>query len=321
VRRLASIIPLLFILAAFAVDGLLVFFERRGKSWDALAVVLLLAAVGGAVYDNYRIYFGGMMQSERVRYAFQTYYSTASKYLHGLPPNAYVLLVGNTLNFFDDNDYAWFRGDTVPGKVTSDLEPVLSGAVGPWSGKEGYVLILDPYEHEELSELLVRTLPGIECGPWADRDTPPWHHYTSCRLPATPAPITVEPSLRARYYRGDAAEPFLERKDRALSYALYPNECRLPLAVDQPPCRADYDGVWYVSAPGRYELLAEAQGGKLSLTLDGKPIGTEPVELAAGPHEVRGSARFETLFEAGARLKVRAAGTEKWSLVRFEGAG
>lgn len=321
VRRLASIIPLLFILAAFAVDALLTFFDRRGKAWRTLCSVLLVGAVAGAVYDDYRIYFDGMMQSERARYAFQTYYSTASKYLHGLPANAYVLLVGNTLNFFDDSDYAWFRGDTVPGKVTSDLEPVLAGEPGPWSGKEAYVLILDPYEHDELGELLVRTLPGIECGPWADRDTPPWHRYTSCRLPATPAAIEVEPSLRARYYRGDAAEPFLERSERALSYALYPNECRLPLAVDQPPCRADYSGVWRVTEAGRFEILAEAQGGTVSLTLDGKPIGVEPIDLAAGTHEVRGEAQFETLFEAGARLKVRPAGTERWSLVRFEETG
>jgi hypothetical protein len=321
VRRLASIIPLLFVLAAFAVDGLLEFFARRGRMWQSLSAVLLLVAVGAAVYDNYRVYFRGMMESERVRFAFQTYYSTVSKYVHELPPNSYVLLVGNTLNFFEDNDYAWFRGDDVPGSVTSDLEPVLSGATGAWSGKQVYVLIIDPYEHDELSELLVRTLPGIECRPWADRDTPPWHHYTSCRLPSQAAPIHVQPTLQARYYRGDAAEPFLERRERALSYALFPNECRLPLAVDQPPCRAEYSGTWQVAEAGRYQLQPEVQGGTLALTLDGKAIGPEPLDLTAGAHAVRGSARFDTLFEAGARLKVQRAGAEKWSLVRFEAGG
>lgn len=320
VRRLASIIPLLFVLAAFAADGLLSFFERRGKTWKRLFILLLVAALGVAVYDNYRVYFAGMMRSERVRYAFQTPYSTASKYLHGLPDGAYVLLVGNTLNFFDDNDYAWFRGDRIPGKVTCDLEPVLAVRPGPWSGKDTHLLILDPYEHEEISELMMRSLPGTHCAPWADADTPPWQRYTSCRLPAVAAPIPVVPTLLARYYRGEAAAPFLERRDRALSYALFPDECRLPLALDQPPCRAEYEGKFQILEAGLYELAAEAQGGTISLAVGGKVIGADPIELQAGMHEVRGEARFNTLFEAGARLRLRQAGAEQWSLARFERA-
>jgi hypothetical protein len=231
-----------------------------------------------------------------------------------------MLLVANMLNFFMDNDYAWARGNDIPGSVTSDLKPVLTGSPGPWSGKDLYILIADPYEHAPIVEMLRRAVPDVECQPFAGRDTPPWQHYTSCKLAAGYKTIPVQGTLKARYYYGDAPNHFLEQEQRALSYALYPDECRLPLGVDKPPCRAEYVGVWNVTEGGKYELAREIQGGTIELTIDGTPITEEPIalELAAGAHEVRGKARFETQFEAGARLKVRSAGTEEWSLVRFE---
>lgn len=319
VRRLASIIPFLFILIAFAIDGLLTFFARRdSKTLRAAANIVLVIAVGAAVYDNYRVYFAGMMQSERVRWAFQTDYSSTTRYMHTLPENAYMLLVANMLNFFQDNDYAWVRRDEIPGSVTADLAPVLTGESGPWAGRQLHIFIVDPYEHAELIELLGRAIPGVECEAFAGPATPPWQRYTSCRLPIDYTAPALEPTLQARYFRGDAAEPFLERRQRALSYALYPDQCRLPLAVDLPPCRAEYSGLWQIDEAGKYELVAEAQGGKISLEIDGAPIRGEVIELAAGAHEIRGQARFETLFEAGARLKVRPVGAREWSLVRFE---
>lgn len=321
VRRLASIIPFLFILIAFAVDGLLAFFDRRDSTRLRSAANLLLAvAVGAAVYDNYRVYIAGMMQSERTRWAFQTDYSSTTRYMHTLPDNAYMLLVSNMLNFFQDNDYAWVRRDEIPGAVTSDLHGILGGERGPWDGRQLHVFIVDPYEHGALSQLLQRVVPGTECKPFAGGDTPPWQRYTSCELPLQYEVVAAQPTLEARYFYGDQPESFLVRRQRALSYALYPDQCRLPLAVDKPACRAEYSGVWYLDQAGSYELAAEAQGGKLSLTIDGVPITDQPVDLAAGAHEVRGDARFETLFEAGARLNVRRAGTEEWSLAAFEEA-
>jgi hypothetical protein len=229
-----------------------------------------------------------------------------------------MLLVSNMLNFFDDNDYSWARGDAIPGSVTSDLEPVLKAQHGPWSGRQLHIFIVDPYEHAELTALLQRGIPGAECEPFAGGDTPPWQHYTSCKLPIDYKVVPVKPVLKARYYYGDEPEPFLEREQRALSYALYPNECRLPLALDRQPCRAEYSGVWQVDEAGAYEVAAEAQGGQVSLTIDGAPITNRTVELSAGPHEIRGSARFDTLFEAGARLKARQPGEQEWRLVPFE---
>jgi hypothetical protein len=318
VRRLASIIPFLFILMGFAVAGLLGLLEQRGKVLRAVFGAVVVAALAAAICDNYRVYFGGMMHSDRTRWAFQTDYSSSVRYVRSLPPNSYMLLVSNMLNFFQDNDYAWARGNDVPGAVTSDLEPVLTASPGPWSGRDLFVLIYDPYEHAQIVEMLTRAVPATQCGPFTDRDTPPWHHFTSCKLPAGYQAVPVTPTLKARYYYGDAAEAFLEQDQRALSYALFPDRCRLPLGEGKPPCRAEYSGVWHVAENGLYELAVEIQGGTVELTLDGTPITKQPMEITAGAHEIRGRARFETQFEAGARLKVRKAGTDKWSLVRFE---
>lgn len=318
VRRLASIIPFIFVLAAFAVDGLAASFESRAGRWRGALKALLVVAVAASVIDNYRIYFAGMMQSDRTRWAFQTDYSSTTRYMRILPENAYMLMVSNMLNFFMDNDYAWVRRDEIPGSVTSDLKPVLEGKPGPWDGRQLHVLIVDPYEHAEIVALLKRSIPGTECEPFAGGDTPPWQHYTSCALPIGYKPIPVEPTLTARYFYGDQPDAFLERRQRALSYALYPDECRLPLALDKPPCRAEFSGVWHVDEAGTYELTAEAQGGQVSLTIDGMPINNQAMDLSAGPHEIRGSAKFETLFEAGARLKVKRPGEQEWRLVAFE---
>jgi len=321
VRRLASIIPFIFVLTAFAVDGLIGFFEVRGSVSAKKRVNLLLIVLAcAAVIDNYRVYVGGMMQSQRTRWAFQTDFSSTTRYMHTLPADAYMLLVSNMLNFFMDNDYAWVRRTDVPGSVTSDLTAVLAGEPGPWSGdgKQLHLFIVDPYEHDELAPLVRRAIPEAECQPFAGGDTPPWQRYTTCKLPVDYKAIPVEPTLSARYYYGDESDAVVERKQRALSYALYPDQCRLPLGVDRPPCRAEFDGVWNVDKAGIYQLLAEAQGGQLSLTIDGVPITDKPIDLTAGAHEIRGSAKFETQFEAGARLKVRPNGTEEWRLVPFE---
>ena len=180
--RLYGPLLLMFVPIAFVVDRLLVVSKQRsGKRGIAVATAIGLAGLGVTWWDSYRLYFKGMFESPVVRANFQDGYTVAIRYLHGLPSGAYMVLVADMDNFFSDNDYDWWRGDRVPGRVSTDLAPFLEGRRGEWTGREIHALIADPYRSLDLERQILERLPGSVCTPYAHPDSLQLE-LTACRL-------------------------------------------------------------------------------------------------------------------------------------------
>jgi hypothetical protein len=180
--RLYGALLLMFVAIAFVVDRLFAVAKQRfGTPGIAVAISLGLVGLGVAWWDTYRLYFKGMMESPVVRANFQDTYTVAIRYLHGLPASAYMVLVADEDNFFSDNDYNWWRGERVPGEVSTDLSPFLVGRGGAWTGREIHALIAEPYRSFVLERVILEHLPGSVCTPYAHPDSPRLE-FTACRL-------------------------------------------------------------------------------------------------------------------------------------------
>jgi hypothetical protein len=314
IRRLQGIIPLIFVMIAFFVDRLAHAVQPRTRP---VLIGLAVAAAAFAFRDNYTIYFRDMMTDPNVRSAFQNRHTVIVRYLHSLPRTAYVYAITDVPNVFIESDFTWWRGDTAPGKITSDLLPILTRQPGPWTGRDLHVIIQEPYERKDLVRLLRDAAPGARCAEVARADDPPPVRFTACDLPSSPAERPFAGGARARYFRGDSAVPLVERVEPAISWGLLPDECRMPYAREgSPPCRATWEGTWQVPLPDTYTVITESRQANAQVFVDGQPL-TAPSALAAGPHQIRVEARFRSLEEAGVRLYWRNAATPTLQLMRF----
>jgi hypothetical protein len=317
IRRLQGIIPLIFVLIAFAADRLqqLGAEWRRGRARPALLLAALALAVT-ALGFNYDLYFRRMMNDQKVIAGFHNRYTLDIAYLHSLPPDAYLLVVGDTLNLFSPSDYAWWRGDEVPGSAVADLLPLLRGQAGKWDGHDLRVLIEQPFEREALGRLLQERFPGTRC-----ENISQFHaahlDYTVCRVPTVHSGRGFIGGARARYFRRDASTPFLERTEPVVSYAITPVGCQEPQTFDKGLCRAEWEGTWEVPQTGTYQVKAEGRQASVSLVIDGERVDRPAVTLSAGPHDVRVEAQSQSHDETGTRLLWRRNETEPWQLVRF----
>ncbi len=319
-RRLQGIVPFIFVLIAFFADRLAaVTTARLGSRGRPVVVGLALMVLGLAFYKNYDVYFRRMMNDPRVRTAFQSRYTVAVPYFHSLPRDAYLLFVSEVFYFFSQSDLSWLRGDGVPGSVTGDLLPLFLGQPGPWTGHDLRVLIETPYEHEEIARLLQARFPGAVCKDVSHPDSL-YHRMTACQLLPGAIAGGFQGGVHARYFRADQPEAFLERDEPAISFAFMPSACHFPVTNEQLPCRVEWEGSWEVSAPGVYEVSAEARQGEITVTVDDKPL--QPMlSLDAGPHALRAQARFRQtrteIEDAGARLRWRKQGAREWDLIQF----
>jgi hypothetical protein len=317
IRRLQGIIPLIFVLIAFLADRIgQVCSARLGGAARPTIAVLGVATVALAFTDNFNVYVRQLMNDLTVRRTFQNAYTLPIRYLHTLPDNAYFLLIADQLNFFLPSDFEWLRGTRVPGSVTSDLMPVLTGQPGPWAGRDLRVLIANPFEHDGLVRLLRARFPQAECGRMTDIDIAPHFRFTWCTVPAPAKPMPLETGVHARYFRGDATTPIVDRIEPAIAFGLLPDACRFPAALEQPPCRGEWEGTWDVPQPGTYHLAAEVRDGEMALTIDDHLV-QGPVQLAAGPHVVRLQARFRSIEGPGVRLELRNPATNEFELLQF----
>jgi len=334
IRRLQGIIPLIFILAAFFLDGALQVTRRRlGRiAWAPLALVAALFG-GVAFADNYQVYFREMMSSMTVRTAFHTNYTIAIRYVHDMPQGSYVRLISDMGNFFDPSDYAWWRGDRIPGDTSHDLYSLLNGQQGPWVGRELHVLVRLPmYEGDEIAALLERRFPTANCGVYQHPDGPRFATFVTCKLgpEAHSDGATYRGGVRARYYRGGSEVPLVERYEPAISYGLVPDACRFWTSRSHLPCNAVWEGTWTLAAPGEYQLMANVRSGTVRLFVDGRPIDTaldDPhspergvvatLSLTAGAHHVRVESDWDAVDTVGTRLRTRRGGESRWQLVEF----
>jgi len=317
VRRLQGVIPLIFILIGFFLDRVWSL-TRSVLGRRARPLLVGSAAVLAAVtfWLNYDLFFNRTITDPLVRSAFQNRYTVLVRYVRGLPPDAYVLIVGDTYNFYLPSDFAWLLAGTPRGEVTGDLTPVFNGDGGAWSGRDLRVIVESTYESDDLLRIISERFPTVRCRKVAHPDTA-GYAFAACdfgRQP--PAAVPVPGGVRARYFRGDEPAPFLERIEPAISFGFQPQPCRFPEGVGKPPCRAEWEGVWQVDEPGTFAFLPEAPGSAATLTIDGQPVRGD-VAVAAGAHVVRMTARFSNPEEPGARLRWKSPQTGEYELFRF----
>jgi hypothetical protein len=316
IQRLQGLIPVIFILVAFMSDRVWqVVTARCGPRARPALVGLAVVALGFSFRDSYDVYFHGMADNMLIRSVFQSPFSIGVRYLHKLPPNAYMLMFSDQLNFFSPSDYEWWRGATVPGKVTADLMPILNGERGPWAGRALHVFVTDPFEHEDIARLLRQHFPTVQCQRLTDPDIPHHLHFSACDVPAAAATKPLDQGVRARYFRGNSSVPLLERFEPAIGYALFPDVCRLPTGGNRAPCRAEWEATLEVPEPDVYQLQAVARNGTITMTIDDRPVG-ETVNLTAGPHQVRVQAQFQPGEEVGAQVRWRNR-ARQWELLPF----
>jgi len=317
IRRLQGIIPLIFVLIAYAADR----FVGVARGWlgpraRVPLVGLALLLTGLAFADNYDIYFRQTINNPGVRMAFHNRYTVALRYLRSLPPNGFLLFVSDVLNFFMPNDFTWLLPPAVPGKVTHDLLPLFAGEHGPWEGRDLRVLMQEPMERDDLAQLIAARFPGARCAAEGGPDQPPNLVMTACQIPWPPATEAFPGGVRARYFQGKGTIPVLDRVEPAISYGFVPARCQWPANPTGLPCRAEWEGAWEAPADGMYDLRLEVREGTGTLTVDGNAVH-ERTTLTSGPHRVRAEARFRSIEEVGARLRWRDHAGHSWQLMRF----
>jgi hypothetical protein len=319
VRRMQGIIPLIFVLIAFAVDRFAQLSAGCLGRRVAYPLLIGLATVTAALTlaSNYTFYFHTMINNLRVRQGFQNRYTVAIRYAHTLPRNAYLFFVTDVVNFFMDNDFAWLRGN-LAGTATADMLPLFTGEDGPWTGHDLYVLIQDPHDGDALVRLLRQRFPTAQCEVVSQPDDPPGAQMSACRLPPTSGG-GFEKGVRARYFRGKDPDPFLERMEPVISYAFLPLECQtLLMAPDVPPCRVEWEGIWETPEAGDYQFALDVRQGHATLSIDGRQVArSAQVELSAGPHLIQVRAQYGAVRENGARLRWFDKRTQRWELVQF----
>jgi hypothetical protein len=302
VRRLQQVIPLIFVLCAFVLERLrelLLPLGRRGRiAFAALATAIVLVAYA----RNIHAYFGKMIHAQTVRVGFHNQYTLAINYLHSLPDNAYLYLLAEIDNFFQFSDYEWLRGTRVPGVATSDLYPLLTGARGPWAGRDLRLLMKDPSASRDLTSFLVEQLRGSACEPLPPPDRTP-ERFTACRIVQEAPPVWLAGGgIRARYYHGHEPQPFLERIEPFVDYSLIPDACRFTPHGEPPVCRAAWDATWAVTEELRATLETDARRAHAAVWIDGNRID-KWFRLVPGSHAVRIIAQMESIEEPGVRVR------------------
>ncbi|MBI3782223.1 MAG: glycosyltransferase family 39 protein [Deltaproteobacteria bacterium] len=318
VCRLQGIVPLLFLLIAFLCDRLIsVTGERLGRAGTAVIAVVAWGMCGAALYLNYDAYFVRTANNRVVRQVFRNFYTNGITYLHGMPDNGYLLFVSDMHNMFQLNDYTWWRGDRVPGSVTDDLVPLLEGRSGPWKGRELHLLIQEPYERDDLMELMQTAFPDASCK--VIRHPENFEHLTqtACIFASQKPQAILRATMHANYFQGDGNQLLLERREPVVSWGTVPDVCESWGNRGAYECRVEWDGTFNVSEEGEYEVQAETRQSEINWTIDDRqPLF--PMRLVPGEHRLQAKARFRGVNDIGVRIRWRRAGVGQWKLLRFE---
>jgi hypothetical protein len=318
--RLQGVVPPLFVLIAFAADRFgQVCTARFGSRIRPLLVVAAMVVAGLAFRLNYEAYFDRTMNSPVVRAVYRNFYTSGAMYYHSVPNNGYFLFVTDMHNFFEPSDYIWWIGKRVPGGVTADLWPLISGKGEEWSGREVHVLVQLPFEQQEILRLIRDYYPDAQCQFLKHPEGLPHLDQLACVIgPGQTArrPVT---GIRARYFKGDETTPFLERDEPAISWALVPDACAYWGNRGQYTCRVEWEGSFEVAKGGQYEIRVDARHiQNLAVTLDGEPV-EGVLTLSAGRHTLKASADYRETVDIGVRVFWKKAKAANWKLLRFDG--
>ncbi len=318
VCRLQVIVPLLFVLIAFATDR----FDAVARSIFGKVAVwvlpLLALVVGGAAFaSNYDAFFNRTITSRAVRDVFRNAYTSGIAYYNAMPDNSYMLAVSDISNLMLPNDFAWWRTTRNAGVVTTDVVPLLAGADKRADGHELHVLIQKPFEIEQLESLLQEKIPGAQCRMVRHPEGLPHLDYAACVVHSLPPAQAPTSGLKALYFRNNEPVPFLSRLEPAMSWAFVPDKCMWIGSVGAYNCRVEWDGTFTLNETGSYEFFAESRQAEFAWTLDGHAYDGA-ITLTAGAHTITAKARFLAAADVGARLFIRPAGTSDWSFLRFD---
>lgn len=319
VCRIQGAVPVLFVVIAFAADR---FAQLSRAALGRLAPAFLGVAATGvgaaALALNWDTYFVRSMNSPEMRAVFRNHYTFGIRYLHSLPDGAYLSLVSDLHNFFEPSDYAWWRGERIPGQSTSDLLPALQGGPAAAAGRQRFVLLQPPFERASLGALVAEAYPASRC--IMDRHPEGYPHLDQlgCDLGDAP-PQPLPTTLRARYFRLDEGSLVLERDEPAISWGLVPDTCTWMGNRGAYRCRAEWTGRFFVAEEGRYDVIAEGRLAEVAVTIDGQPASLG-MALAAGIHELRATATFQEEVNTGLRVLWNRSGEGEPQLLRFRPA-
>lgn len=335
VARFQIVVPLVFVVIALWLDRLWELARQAGRRlptmlWWASTIAVAVAAV----VLNWQVYFGKMIHSPVMRAVYRNYYTTAITFLHSLPNDAYAVLLSDMRNLFIPNDYAWWRGDRVPGEVTTDIYPLLTGAKGPWSGRSVYVLIQRPFEQNEVAEVLTSFLPGTTCEWIRHPEGYPHLDQLACAIGRDPVPESLRATLRTRYLRAGDREPLLERDEPVISWALFPELCSRWHQPERPGCVVEWEGTFVLDGAQPHEIALEARNAAVEGDIDGRKFRADrsvPIEgyvlggdmraarmtLEPGVHRIRLQAQpLANDGDLGVRLR-RKDPVKGWQFVSF----
>lgn len=180
-RRLAILIPFVFLLPAFLAQQIEELAEREGwsRAWKG---ALVLTALAAAVY-NAVFLFVWLAPDHEVRSSHRSPYSVASDYLQHHYDREYVLLLSRyTPNFFEANDYDWLKPANLYGRVAGGVEDVLSpDPPAPWQ-RNLLIMVLRPYDIHTVLRQISDVYEGSTCEFRPDPDH--WRHDLGvCHVP------------------------------------------------------------------------------------------------------------------------------------------
>ena len=181
-RRLAILIPFVYVFIAFLADALDAVAARHGRQ-RALRIGLVLL-VGGAAAYNYDFIFRVLARDHTARGFHRDQYTIAAFYLQQDHRGEYVvLLTPAALNFFQSNDYDWIKPPNLEGEVaaTDDrLLPILAAAPPQ---RDLLVLLERPSDIAAMMAQVRAAYPAARCAPRPDPDDQRWD-LGVCRISA-----------------------------------------------------------------------------------------------------------------------------------------
>ncbi len=333
VRRLQQVIPIIFVLIALLLERVREVVGTNARGQRVFLGLLGITLVVGYAH-NIDVYFRKMINAPEVRAGFHNQYTVAIEYLRTLPNDAYLLLVADIDNFFLPSDYEWLRGSRVPGMMTTDLQPLLANKSNlpnlpaPWRGRSVYLLMEDPYSSNDLVAFLTDQFPYTEC----EAINSPDHagvHFIGCHVVLAESrpsePNIAEPNIawigqggvRARYYHGEETEPFLDRIEPVIDYALMPDACRISESHDPAPCRVTWEATWTVEQELQTFVRFDFRQSHAELRIDGVAAAGNALHLTPGAHTITITAHMETNESPGLRVRWRAPGANRLALLPF----
>lgn len=126
VRRMITVIPQVYALVALFTLALWRF-SRRGRVGRYVILLFMVIISVCAFIHSFRTFFNQQVENPSVRKLFKNEYTVMATRVRLMPEGTFVIIVTPGIrNFFDLNDYKWYRGFTIRGAVVGDPRKALA---------------------------------------------------------------------------------------------------------------------------------------------------------------------------------------------------